>query len=232
MQTNKQSKNIPQKIRDGVLLECDFSCCSCGKKYFNHIHHIKLQSKGGTHDPANLIVLCPNCHEYAHRGVYTPIQLKKMKKEYIQSIEQRLKNKSQLAKIQDLQISNYIFQNCIEQTYPREKYIELETNEIYFIARDLVEVGLVIDPSDMKPILVSDYNLIELCSLEVISNPFRFMLLEEMQKIEKRVLGLNYLVRLDVASSMSDVLESDYEDNKEIIEQHRDYLHSLIHLLP
>lgn len=31
-----------------------------------HVHHILPRSKGGSHDPANLITICPNCHATAH----------------------------------------------------------------------------------------------------------------------------------------------------------------------
>lgn len=31
-----------------------------------NVHHVVARSKGGTDDPANLVVLCPNCHAVAH----------------------------------------------------------------------------------------------------------------------------------------------------------------------
>lgn len=35
-----------------------------------HRHHIVPRHVGGSDDPSNLIVLCPNCHTAAHRLVY------------------------------------------------------------------------------------------------------------------------------------------------------------------
>lgn len=32
------------------------------------IHHILERCNGGTNDPGNLIVLCPNCHSLVHHG--------------------------------------------------------------------------------------------------------------------------------------------------------------------
>jgi len=31
-----------------------------------NVHHVKPRAKGGTDEPANLVVLCPNCHATAH----------------------------------------------------------------------------------------------------------------------------------------------------------------------
>jgi 5-methylcytosine-specific restriction endonuclease McrA len=31
-----------------------------------HAHHVKLRSRGGTDDPANLVALCPPCHRWVH----------------------------------------------------------------------------------------------------------------------------------------------------------------------
>jgi len=227
--------NVPKSIRDTLLIECDFSCCSCGQKYFCDVHHIKLKSEGGTNDPSNLIVLCPTCHRYAHRGAYSPSQLKKMKQKYIKSVEQRLMKQSQLTKIQEKQIADFVFSKCIEQIYPRENYTKLESEQIYFIAFDLVDIGLIVDPSNMAPILVSDDDIVELSSLEVISNPFRLMFLEELQQIEKKMLGLNFLIRVDVVYLMEELLDSFENEGDEYgdtstIKNHREYLRSLIHL--
>lgn len=199
---------IPQSIRDNLLIKCDFSCCACGKKYFCDIHHIKPQRKGGTHDSTNLIVLCPSCHRYADRGAYTKNQLKKLKKDHIKHVEQVVASKIHLARIQEMQITAFIYRYCIKQHYPREKYIKLEPEQIYLIAFDLVKIGLIVDPSDMRPIIVSDGETVELLSLEVISNPFRLMFLEEWQRTERTRSRLHFLVRVDVASTVSELPDS------------------------
>ncbi|MFC6716999.1 HNH endonuclease [Natrialbaceae archaeon GCM10025810] len=40
------------------------------------VHHIKPRSEGGPNTRKNLIVLCPNCHRKADRGVYSRSELK------------------------------------------------------------------------------------------------------------------------------------------------------------
>lgn len=37
------------------------------KKPTEEIHHIKPLSKGGNHDRNNLVALCHDCHEQAHK---------------------------------------------------------------------------------------------------------------------------------------------------------------------
>lgn len=55
-------KNIALR-RDG------FACVVCAFNVVVHVHHIKPRSKGGDHDPANLVTLCPNHHAMVHRRV-------------------------------------------------------------------------------------------------------------------------------------------------------------------
>lgn len=196
---------VPKGIRDNLLIEYDFSCCACGQKYFCDIHHITPQREGGTIDPSNLVVLCPSCHRYAERGAYSRSQLQKLRKEHLERVKQTVTKKMQLARIQEMQITTFIYCHCIKQHYPREKYIKLEPDSIYFIAFDLVKIGLIVDPTDMKPLLVSDDESIELLSLEVISNPFRLMFWEEWQKTEKTLSGQHFLVRIDIASAVGEL---------------------------
>lgn len=40
-------------------------CRSCGKPGV-HVHHITFRSKGGTHDPSGLVLLCQSCHSAVH----------------------------------------------------------------------------------------------------------------------------------------------------------------------
>lgn len=64
-------KNIPQSVRLAVLDRDNNQCQLCGTGGENRlqIHHIEYRSQGGTHDPANLVTLCHQCHEKVHRGV-------------------------------------------------------------------------------------------------------------------------------------------------------------------
>lgn len=196
---------IPKRIRDYLLIEHDFSCCACGRKYFCDIHHITPRHEGGTNDTSNLMVLCPSCHRYAERGAYSGIQLRKLRKEHLERVKQAVTRKTRLARIQEMQIAAFIYHHCMKWHYPREKYVKLEPGHIYFIAFDLVKIGLIVDPTDMKPILVSDDESIELLSLEVISNPLRLMFWEEWQRTEKTLSGQHFLVRVDVTSVVGEL---------------------------
>ncbi len=68
---------IPKTVRDAVLVEARHRCTICAEKCFE-IHHIVEQAEGGGHEPENLIVLCPNCHQqrYHRNGEFTRDQLR------------------------------------------------------------------------------------------------------------------------------------------------------------
>jgi predicted HNH restriction endonuclease len=74
------------KIRDNVLYAYGFKCAICGwgafedgrdfwsnGRYYRsngtEIHHIVAVKDGGTDNPENLILLCPNCHKKADIGI-------------------------------------------------------------------------------------------------------------------------------------------------------------------
>ena len=84
---------VPKKVRDELLVEAQHRCTICSERCFE-IHHIVEQSEGGTDDPENLIVLCPNCHQHRyHRcGEFTRDQLRLYKQELKESseVERRL----------------------------------------------------------------------------------------------------------------------------------------------
>src|SRR6266581_3732293 len=63
--TPAQQKNIV--MRAG-------KCTECGEKDIRilQVHHIKPFSNGGSNDPTNLAVLCPNCHQRAEKGLIKP----------------------------------------------------------------------------------------------------------------------------------------------------------------
>lgn len=61
------------KTRGLVLARAGFACERCGVDLTSggvHIHHRRLRSHGGGHDPVNLVALCPQDHiwVHAHRG--------------------------------------------------------------------------------------------------------------------------------------------------------------------
>jgi hypothetical protein len=85
--------SIPNTVRNQLLIEARHRCTICTEKCFE-IHHIIEQSEGGTDDPENLIVLCPNCHQHRyHRSKeFTKDQLRiyKAKLKEQNEIEHRL----------------------------------------------------------------------------------------------------------------------------------------------
>src|SRR5438552_7520930 len=56
-------------------------CTECGEKdiRIRQVHHIKPFADGGSNDPANLAVLCPNCHQKAQKGLIKPTSVADMK---------------------------------------------------------------------------------------------------------------------------------------------------------
>lgn len=84
---------IPKAVRDEVLVEARHRCTICAEKCFE-IHHIVEQAEGGGHEPENLIVLCPNCHQqrYHRNGEFTRDQLRLYKKKLLErnEVERRL----------------------------------------------------------------------------------------------------------------------------------------------
>ena len=75
-----------------LLAAYGFKCAVCGwglpiyapgYKNIEHaggceMHHIVQVKDGGTDDPANLVLLCPNCHKAAHVGILTEDTLKSL----------------------------------------------------------------------------------------------------------------------------------------------------------
>lgn len=60
-------------LRDDVLERDNFSCRICQTKKSLEIHHIRHWSKGGDHNPQNLITLCNNCHNTVHHKLHNLI---------------------------------------------------------------------------------------------------------------------------------------------------------------
>ena len=66
---SSRSRTIPRAIRHAVRKRdkgCRFP--GCGERAFTDVHHIRHWSKGGTHDPGNLIELCWFHHRLVHEG--------------------------------------------------------------------------------------------------------------------------------------------------------------------
>jgi hypothetical protein len=62
---------IPQKVRDAVLMRANGICERCGAWSNLELHHRQYRSRGGQHTTANLVALCgwgnhTGCHGWAH----------------------------------------------------------------------------------------------------------------------------------------------------------------------
>lgn len=74
--TRKQEGKIPPEIYQLVLARDGGRCGVCGRPY-QECHHIKNRGTGGRgDDPANLIMLCKDCHynKIHGRGDYETIR--------------------------------------------------------------------------------------------------------------------------------------------------------------
>ncbi|MEW8419073.1 MAG: HNH endonuclease signature motif containing protein [Candidatus Thiodiazotropha endolucinida] len=61
---------IPNHIKTAVLLESGYKCANpvCRHVLTLELHHIVWVKDGGSNDPENLLVLCPNCHSLHTQG--------------------------------------------------------------------------------------------------------------------------------------------------------------------
>ena len=66
---------LPQDKREEVLRRAHYRCENerCSYRGKPHIHHIDMNNSNN--HLSNLIALCPNCHQRAHKGSFTATQL-------------------------------------------------------------------------------------------------------------------------------------------------------------
>ncbi len=119
----KNRIQIPQIIRDEVLVEFNHTCVRCDAPY-HEVHHIDGDPSNNSKD--NLIVLCPNCHQGKVHGKsikITPEQLRLYKK---------MKSKAVFKPIYNAVRSRLEF---IEA----DKYEDMALDEISSRSKDLIE---------------------------------------------------------------------------------------------
>jgi hypothetical protein len=79
-ETNEPNKTppTPQSLKDELYFErADRHCEYCDTQVDSpDVHHIVPRKEGGPNDPSNLVVLCPNCHRKADRGVISQSKLR------------------------------------------------------------------------------------------------------------------------------------------------------------
>lgn len=79
-ETSDRTPPAPQKLKNDLYFErAERKCEWCDELIDSHeTHHIKPRSEGGPNEPENLIVLCPNCHDKADRGMISRSKLKRV----------------------------------------------------------------------------------------------------------------------------------------------------------
>jgi hypothetical protein len=65
-----KARNVNTSIRGQVLHEAGYKCSNprCRYPLTLDVHHLHYVSEGGSDDPANLLPLCPTCHQEHHAG--------------------------------------------------------------------------------------------------------------------------------------------------------------------
>lgn len=76
MPKNVKSRYIKKATDNKIREASGFRCAWCGK-YLTERHHIKQLKLGGDHSPDNLILLCPDCHSEADKGIISYDELMK-----------------------------------------------------------------------------------------------------------------------------------------------------------
>jgi hypothetical protein len=64
METGAPNRDIPESIKRQLRREAGFGCCICGNPVFEY-HHIKDWALTKSHNPLDMMVVCPNHHNEA-----------------------------------------------------------------------------------------------------------------------------------------------------------------------
>lgn len=74
----KTTPPAPEKTKNTLIFDrAEQRCEWCGERSDHlEVHHIEPRSEGGSNDPSNLIVLCPNHHRQADAGGISKTKLK------------------------------------------------------------------------------------------------------------------------------------------------------------
>ena len=70
VKTGTEARNVTINVRKLVLHEAGYKCSNprCRYPLTLDVHHLYYVSESGKDDPANLLPLCPTCHQEHHRG--------------------------------------------------------------------------------------------------------------------------------------------------------------------
>tara|TARA_B100001778_G_scaffold330827_2_gene334038 strand:- start:1352 stop:1726 length:375 start_codon:yes stop_codon:yes gene_type:complete len=75
---SKRKQTFRQKLLDGFGHQCMIE--DCGYNKFVDAHHIIARKDGGSNDPENGILLCPNHHKEADNGLLSQEELMEHRK--------------------------------------------------------------------------------------------------------------------------------------------------------
>lgn len=78
--SSEKTPPAPQSLKDDLYFErADKHCEWCDTQVDSpDVHHITPRSEGGPNEPENLVVLCPNCHRKADRGLISRSKLQRV----------------------------------------------------------------------------------------------------------------------------------------------------------
>lgn len=77
--SSKKTPPAPQSLKDDLYFDrAEKQCEWCETRIDSpDVHHITPRSENGGNEPTNLIVLCPNCHRKADRGIISQSKLRR-----------------------------------------------------------------------------------------------------------------------------------------------------------
>jgi hypothetical protein len=77
--TREKTPPAPQTLKDDLYFDrADKQCEWCDTRIDSpDVHHLTPRSEGGANELNNLVVLCPNCHRKADRGIISQSKLRR-----------------------------------------------------------------------------------------------------------------------------------------------------------
>lgn len=80
LQPGTMQRNVKRKVFKIAFESYGKRCEICGYALSVDVHHLIPRSQGGTNDPGNLSVLCPNHHREADLGILRPEDIVNLRK--------------------------------------------------------------------------------------------------------------------------------------------------------
>jgi hypothetical protein len=203
-----KTRGVPAAVRRALLIASNYSCVVDNVQWFVDIHHITSRAANGTHDPSNLVVLCPTCHRAAERGRIKPQELRTLKRQHEAAVRANRAVHSSISSLRGWQVYNYIQSHCLDRRFDRSRRLRRSTKSLYMIASDIGNAGVIVDPNDRAPLLVLHEELVSLSALEVVVTPERLILLARLELSDPTWTTELRLVSVDVLQFYSAAFDS------------------------